>query len=42
LASRIIDSGYRAMAKSLHPDAGGSNDAMLELNQARDALRRGF
>ena len=32
-----IESAYRAKAKKAHPDAGGSNDAMAELNEARAA-----
>lgn len=35
-----IDAAYRAKAKAAHPDAGGTQEAMAELNQARaDALR---
>lgn len=39
-ASReVIDAAYRERARSAHPDAGGSNAAMAELNKARaDAL----
>jgi hypothetical protein len=28
------------MAAKLHPDAGGSNEAMTRLNQLRDKLKR--
>lgn len=35
-----IDAAYRSKAKSAHPDAGGSDAAMAELNAARaDAIR---
>jgi hypothetical protein len=34
-----IRSAYRAAARSLHPDAGGSEVAMQELNVAWNALR---
>lgn len=33
----IIEANYRRLAKDRHPDNGGSNDAMAELNAARDA-----
>jgi hypothetical protein len=37
-ASRdVIEAQYRRLAKDRHPDAGGSSDAMAELNAARDA-----
>ena len=32
-----IEASYRLLAKQRHPDAGGSADAMAELNAARDA-----
>ncbi len=36
-----VDAMYRLRAKSAHPDTGGSEDAMQELNEARDlALER--
>jgi hypothetical protein len=35
-----VDEAYRAFAKKRHPDAGGSDAAMAELNEAKaDALR---
>jgi hypothetical protein len=40
MAAQIIDAGFRSMAKSLHPDLGGSHDDMIRLNDARDELRR--
>lgn len=33
----IIEQRYKALARIHHPDAGGSHDAMAELNAARDA-----
>ena len=38
--AEAIDRRFRTLAKKAHPDAGGSADAMAELNQARaDALK---
>jgi len=31
----VIEAGYRAMAKKMHPDVGGPHAQMLELNRAR-------
>ena len=39
LAIQLIDLGYRAMATRLHPDRGGSRDAMSRLNAVRDELK---
>lgn len=39
IAIKLIDLGYRAMATRLHPDRGGSRDAMARLNTVRDALK---
>jgi len=39
IALQIIDLGYRAMATRLHPDAGGSRDAMSRLNTVRHELK---
>ena len=39
LALQVIDLGYRAMATRLHPDAGGSRDAMSRLNTVRHELK---
>ncbi len=33
---------YRRRALAIHPDRGGSHDAMLELNRAWEQLRRAF
>lgn len=32
---------YKAKARGAHPDAGGSHEAMVELNEAIDAIRGG-
>jgi uncharacterized Zn finger protein (UPF0148 family) len=39
LALQLIDLGYRALATKLHPDRGGSRDAMMRLNHVRDELK---
>jgi hypothetical protein len=39
LGLRLIDIGYKVLAKELHPDKGGSRDAMARLNQVRDRLK---
>jgi hypothetical protein len=40
LADELIDIGYRALATKLHPDRGGSKDAMSRLNRVRDELKQ--
>jgi hypothetical protein len=39
MAMQLIDLGYRALATRLHPDAGGSRDAMSRLNTVRHELK---
>lgn len=39
LALELVDIGYKALATRLHPDKGGSRDAMRRLNRVRDELR---
>ncbi len=39
LALQLIDIGYRTLATKLHPDKGGSRDAMARLNRVRDRLK---
>ena len=39
LAIQLIDLGYRALATRLHPDRGGSKDAMARLTTVRDELK---
>ncbi len=36
-----IDTAYRDKAKRWHPDAGGSNEKMAELNAARSNALKG-
>ena len=40
LALQLIDIGYKVLAKTLHPDKGGSRDAMARLNAVRDRLKQ--
>lgn len=40
LAAELIDLGYRALATKLHPDRGGTKDAMARLNRVRDELKQ--
>jgi hypothetical protein len=40
LAEELVDIGYRALATRLHPDRGGSKDAMARLNRVRDELKQ--
>lgn len=39
LAIELVDIGYKALATRLHPDRGGSKDAMRRLNRVRDELK---
>jgi hypothetical protein len=39
LGMRLIDIGFRVLARELHPDKGGSREAMARLNRVRDRLR---
>lgn len=36
LEKPVIEARYKELAKKCHPDAGGSQEAMAELNRARD------
>ena len=38
----VVDATYRARARELHPDAGGSDAAMRELNEAYEAIKEAF
>lgn len=40
LALQLIDIGYKVLARTLHPDKGGSRDAMARLNSVRDRLKQ--
>ena len=35
----VVDAAYKALAKVRHPDTGGTEEAMKELNQAYDSIR---
>jgi hypothetical protein len=39
LAHQVIDIGYRVLSTKLHPDKGGSQEAMSRLNRVRTQLR---
>jgi hypothetical protein len=39
VALQLIDLGYKAAAIKAHPDRGGSDEAMIRLNRARDLLK---
>jgi len=41
LALELIDIGFKALATRLHPDRGGSKEAMRRLNRVRDELKSG-
>ena len=36
----VIQAAYRTLARSLHSDVGGSDEAMTELNKAYEAVKR--
>src|SRR5262249_25952616 len=38
--SKIITAGHHARAKAVHPDAGGSHERMVVVNQAREDLEK--
>ena len=38
LALRVIDIGYKALARDIHPDTGGAPEMMVRLNAVRDRL----
>ena len=40
LALQLIDIGYKVLAKTLHPDKGGSRAAMARLNAVRGRLKQ--
>jgi len=39
LGRQLIDIGYKVLARKLHPDRGGSREAMARLNAVRDRLK---
>ena len=40
LAMQLIDIGFKALASKLHPDKGGTKDAMARLNRVRKHLQQ--
>jgi hypothetical protein len=40
LGLQLIDIGYKVLARELHPDKGGSREAMARLNAVRDRLKQ--
>jgi hypothetical protein len=38
-ADRLVTAGHRTLAREVHPDHGGSNEAMRDVNLAAEALR---
>ncbi len=40
LALQLIDIGFKALASKLHPDKGGTKDAMARLNRVRKHLQQ--
>jgi hypothetical protein len=39
LGLQLIDIGYKVLSTKLHPDKGGSTEAMARLNRVRDLLK---
>jgi hypothetical protein len=39
LAEKLVDAGYKALATQLHPDRGGTKEAMARLNRVRSELK---
>jgi hypothetical protein len=39
LGLRLIDIGFKVLARELHPDKGGPREAMARLNRVRDRLK---
>jgi hypothetical protein len=42
VALAIINAGFKALAKTLHPDRGGSPEMMAQLATARDRLKQKY
>jgi hypothetical protein len=40
LGLELIDRGYKSLAKELHSDKGGTDEAMARLNDVRNHLRK--
>ncbi len=39
MARQVFDLGYRAAARTLHPDAGGDSETMVRLNALAQSVR---
>lgn len=39
IAVQLVDLGFKALATRLHPDRGGSKEAMVRLNRVREELK---
>lgn len=42
VSPNVVEARYRALLQQRHPDKGGSHDAVVRLNLARDAARKYF
>jgi hypothetical protein len=42
ISPHVVETRYRQLLRERHPDAGGSHDAVVRLNLARDAARAYF
>jgi curved DNA-binding protein CbpA len=42
LALKLIGIGYKVLSIKLHPDKGGSHDAMRRLNRVRAKLKEAY
>jgi hypothetical protein len=40
LSEQLFEAGYKALATKLHPNKGGSHEAMTRLNQVRTSLEQ--
>ena len=40
LYTRMLQEGYRGLAKRFHPDAGGNSDDMILLNKIKESLEQ--
>jgi hypothetical protein len=40
LALKVVEKGYRVVAREVHPDTGGTAEAFKELTSVLDALRK--
>jgi hypothetical protein len=42
IRAALIETAFRNLSRKAHPDTGGSDAAMAELNAARDAAKKDF